>query len=151
MSRAMSGAPYRLISATPSPYARKVRIALAEKGLPFELVTEVPWDSSTTVPRHNPLEKLPVLLLPDGGSVYESSYILQWLELKHPEPPLLPPDPDGILAARRFEVLCDGICDAVVLTFFERQRDESRPERPLARPPAPQDRGRLGRDRAAAR
>lgn len=62
---------YRLISATPSPYARKVRIALAEKGLPFGLVTEVPWDSATTVPRHNPLEKLPVLLLPAGGSVYE--------------------------------------------------------------------------------
>lgn len=116
---------YRLISATPSPYARKVRIALAEKGLPFELVTEVPWDSATTVPRHNPLEKLPVLLLPAGGSVYESSYILQWLELKHPDPPLLPPDPDGVLAARRYEVLCDGICDAVVLTFFERQRDEA--------------------------
>lgn len=116
---------YRLISATPSPYARKVRIALAEKGLPFELVTEVPWDSATTVPRHNPLEKLPVLLLPAGGSVYESSYILQWLELKHPDPPLLPPDPDGVLAGRRYEVLCDGICDAVVLTFFERQRDEA--------------------------
>lgn len=113
---------YRLISATPSPYARKVRIALAEKGLPFELVTEVPWDATTTLPRHNPLEKLPVLLLPDGGSVYESSYILQWLELKHPETPLLPEGVDGILAARRYEVLCDGICDAMVLTFFERQR-----------------------------
>lgn len=113
---------YRLISATPSPYARKVRIALAEKGLPFELLTEVPWDSTTTLPRHNPLEKLPVLLLPDGGSVYESSYILQWLELKHPETPLLPDGIDGVLAARRYEVLCDGVCDAMVLTFFERQR-----------------------------
>ena len=30
----------KLLSATPSPYARKVRIALAEKGFPFELVTE---------------------------------------------------------------------------------------------------------------
>ena len=34
---------FKLISATPSPYARKVRIALAEKGIPFELQTEVPW------------------------------------------------------------------------------------------------------------
>ncbi len=115
---------YRLISATPSPYARKVRIALSEKGLPFELLTEVPWDSTTTLPRHNPLEKLPVLLLPDGGSVYESSYILQWLDLKHPEMPLLPDDVDGILAARKLEVLCDGVCDAMVLTFFERQRGD---------------------------
>ena len=32
----------KLLSATPSPYARKVRITLAEKGIPFELLTEVP-------------------------------------------------------------------------------------------------------------
>ena len=113
---------FKLISATPSPYARKVRIALAEKGLPFELLTEVPWDSTTSTPRYNPLEKLPVLLLPDGASVYESSYILQYLELKHPQPPLLPQDIDGKLAARKLEVLCDGVCDAVVLSLFENKR-----------------------------
>ena len=112
----------KLISATPSPYARKVRIALAEKGLPFELLTEVPWDDTTSTPKYNPLEKLPVLLLPDGGSVYESSYILQYLELKYPQPPLLPDDIDGKLAARKLEVLCDGVCDAVVLTLFEKMR-----------------------------
>ena len=113
---------FRLISATPSPYARKLRIALAEKGLPFELLTEVPWDSTTTTPRHNPLEKLPVLLLEDGSSVYESSYILQFLELKYPHVPLVPGDPDGWLAARKLEVLCDGVCDAVVLSLFEKMR-----------------------------
>lgn len=112
----------KLISATPSPYARKVRIALAEKGLPFELLTEVPWDNTTTTPRHNPLEKLPVLLLEDGSSVYESSYILQFLELKYPQVPLVPSDPDGWLAARKLEVLCDGVCDAVVLSLFEKMR-----------------------------
>ena len=113
---------FQLISATPSPYARKVRIALAEKGLPFELLTEVPWHATTSTPRYNPLEKLPVLLLPDGSSVYESSYILQYLELKYPQTPLLPDDIDGKLAARKLEVLCDGICDAVVLTLFEKMR-----------------------------
>ena len=120
---------FKLISATPSPYARKVRIALAEKGLPFELLTEVPWDSTTSTPRYNPLEKLPVLLLPDGASVYESSYILQYLELKHPQPPLLPEGIDGKLAARKLEVLCDGVCDAVVLSLFEKKRvDGGSPE-----------------------
>lgn len=114
----------KLISATPSPYARKVRIALAEKGLPFELMTEVPWHGTTSTPLYNPLEKLPVLILDDGNAVYESSYILQWLELKHPAPPLLPADADGILAARKLEVLCDGVCDAVVLSLFERMRKE---------------------------
>ena len=114
---------FKLISATPSPYARKVRIALAEKRIPFELITEVPWHSTTMTPQYNPLEKLPVLILEDGTSVYESSYILDWLELKYPQTPMLPNDVDGILAARKLDVLCNGVCDATVLTFFERLRD----------------------------
>ncbi|HEX2941393.1 MAG TPA: glutathione S-transferase N-terminal domain-containing protein [Rhodopila sp.] len=112
----------RLISASPSPYARKVRIALAEKGIPFTLQTEVPWDSSTETPRYNPLEKLPVLILDDGPAIYESRFILEYLEAKYPAPPLLPDDIDGKLAARQVEVLCDGICDACVLIFWERHR-----------------------------
>ena len=112
----------RLISATPSPYARKVRVALAEKGIAFELQTEVPWDSTTATPQYNPLEKLPVLIMPDGRAVYESHFILEFLEAKFPLPPLLPNDIDGKLAARQVEVLCDGVCDAFVLLFWERHR-----------------------------
>lgn len=113
----------KLISATPSPYARKVRIALAEKGIPFTLLTEVPWDRTSATPQYNPLEKLPVLLLEDGGSIYESHFILEWLEAKYPIPPLLPPDIDARLFARQIEVLADGICDALVALFWERHRD----------------------------
>jgi glutathione S-transferase len=114
---------YKLISATPSPYARKVRIALIEKGIPFEMQTEVPWHEATATPTYNPLEKLPVLVLPDGTGIYESRFILEWLEVKHPNPRLLPDTPEEILAARQVEVIADGICDAVVLLFFERQRE----------------------------
>lgn len=117
---------FRLISATPSPFSRKVRIALAEKGLPVELMTEVPWDGTTSTPQYNPLEKLPVLILEDGASVYDSSHILEFLELKYPEPPLLPRAADGILAAKRLDVLCNGVCDALVLLFFERMRGEAK-------------------------
>ncbi|MFZ4406246.1 MAG: glutathione S-transferase C-terminal domain-containing protein [Paracraurococcus sp.] len=112
----------QLISATPSPYARKVRIALAEKGIPFELVTEVPWNSTTATPQHNPLEKLPVLIFEDGSSVYESRYILEVIEAKWPEPPLVPAEIWPRLAARKVEVIADGVCDASVLLFWERHR-----------------------------
>ncbi|WP_431268814.1 glutathione S-transferase N-terminal domain-containing protein [Dankookia sp. P2] len=112
----------QLISATPSPYARKVRIALAEKGIPFELVTEVPWNSTTATPKHNPLEKLPVLIFEDGSSVYESRYILEVIEAKWPEPALVPADTWERLAARKIEVIVDGVCDALVLLFWERHR-----------------------------
>jgi glutathione S-transferase len=116
---------YRLISATPSPYARKVRIQLAEKGIPFELITEVPWDDDTQTPEHNPLEKLPVLICEDGETVYESRYINEWVEMKHPAPPLTPAGTDAILLAKRFEILSDGVCDACVLMFWEKARPEA--------------------------
>ena len=121
-SRTGGGRMMKLISATPSPYARKVRITLAEKGIPFELVTEVPWNSTTATPRYNPLEKLPVLILDDGRSVYESRYILEWIEAKHPTPPMLPDDLDERLFARQVEVVADGVCDACVMLFWERHR-----------------------------
>lgn len=120
----------RLISATPSPYARKIRIALAEKSLPFELQTEVPWNDGTSLPQHNPLEKLPVLITDDGTTLWESSYILEWLERKHPAPPLLPPDDDGILAHKRMDALATGVCDAFLLMFFERMRPTAHQSQP---------------------
>lgn len=124
---------YKLISATPSPFARKVRIALAEKGIPFELITEVPWDSATQTPKYNPLEKLPILLTQDGASVFDSRFILEWLEAYHPHPSLLPSDREERLAARQMEVLADGVCDAFVLYFFERQRGAQQSTEWLAR------------------
>lgn len=116
---------YKVISATPSPYARKVRIALAEKDIPFELLTEVPWNSDTATPRYNPLEKLPVLIVDEETSVYESRFILEWIEAKHPEPALIPAGIDARLDVKRLEILGDGICDACVLMFWERARAPS--------------------------
>jgi len=75
--------PLILISATPSPFARMNRIALALKDIPFELRNEIPWQSKyrsnpacrqslialpgeTQTPKYNPLEKLPILLFQDG-------------------------------------------------------------------------------------
>lgn len=55
-----------MISATPSPFARMNRIALHEKGIPFELQNEIPWHGTTETPKYNPLEKLPILLYPDS-------------------------------------------------------------------------------------
>ena len=117
---------YRLISATPSPYARKVRIQLAEKNIPFELITEVPWNDDTRTPEFNPLEKLPVLICDNGETVYESRYVNEWVEMQHPAPPLTPAAKDDVLLAKRFEILADGVCDACLLVFWERARDEDK-------------------------
>lgn len=124
----------KLISASPSPFARKVRIALAEKRIPYDLETEVPWNPDATVGRVNPLGKVPVLILDDGRSVYDSRLILEFLEAEYPDPPLFPADAKERFGARQIEVLADGVCDAVVLIVLERTR-----------PPAKQSRGWIER------
>ena len=112
----------KLISATPSPFARKVRVALMEKDIPFDLITVNPWNANERVHPHNPLGKIPVLITDTGKPIYESSYILDWLEVHFPEPALIPKDKEKALEAKYFQVVSDGICEAFVLLFIERLR-----------------------------
>lgn len=118
-----------LISASPSPFARKVRIALIEKGVDFDLRNEVPWHADTETPRYNPLEQLPILI-PDNDEepVYGSDFILDWIEVEYPEPKLLPVDKRAQLEVQRIQVLAEGVMDALVLSFFECQRDHPSPD-----------------------
>lgn len=120
-----------LVSATPSPYARKNRIALLEKGIPFELKTEIPWHSTTCTPQYNPLEKLPILIFSDGTPpIYESWYIQEYIVQKYKGmgPNLMPESVDDQLLVRQIQVLADGACDAVALAFFEVARGELKSE-----------------------
>lgn len=116
-----------LISATPSPYARKNRIALLEKGIPFELRSEIPWHSTTETPKYNPLEKLPILLFDDGRApIYESWYIQEYIVQKYrgAGPSLMPESLDEQLLVRQIQILADGACDAMGLAFFETARGQ---------------------------
>lgn len=97
-----------LISATPSPFARKVRIALMEKGVPFTLQNEVPWHHDTQTICYNPLEQLPVLIPDDAPPVFESSHIMEWIEWRYPAPPLLPAAPEAALEAKQVQVISEG-------------------------------------------
>lgn len=53
----------KLIASLTSPFVRKVRIVLAEKHIPYQLVVDIPWDAQTHVPEFNPLGKVPVLVV----------------------------------------------------------------------------------------
>lgn len=109
-----------------SPFARKIRIALAEKGVPVELQVDIPWDSDSQTSQYNPLRKLPILIKHNGTSVFGSQLILEWIEYEYPPPqhrPLYPQVKEREILAKQVEVLADGICDAAVLVFFEQQRE----------------------------
>ena len=70
-----------------------------------------------------------MLILEDGSSVFDSRFILEYLEAKFPTPALLPDSVDDRLAARQTEVIADGVCDACVLLFWERQRPPAQQSR----------------------
>jgi glutathione S-transferase len=110
----------KLIIATPSPFARKARIALLEKNLPHEVRVQNPWQSAIA---ENPLGKVPALVLDDGRVVHDSSVIVEYLETLGAPPALIPSDPAGRVTHRQIEALADGICDAVVLIVLERARE----------------------------
>jgi len=115
----------QLIIALPSPFARKVRIALIEKRIVFTTIVDNPWSTDCEVARHNPLGKVPTLILNDGRILYDSKVIVGFLETFSREPPLLPNDPYLRVEHRQVEALADSVCDAVVLIVLERARSPS--------------------------
>lgn len=115
----------QLIIARPSPFARKVRIVLKEKGLAYSETVDVPWTPGTAVPAHNPLGKVPVLIFADGRRLFDSRVIVEALELMHPQPRLIPQEPEARITTLQVEALADGICDAVVLMVLEAARLEA--------------------------
>ena len=113
----------KLLGSVPSPFTRKVRIVLAEKRVEcaFELVDVMAAD--TPVPRHNPLGKVPVLVLDDGATLYDSRVIAEFLDSVSPMGRLIPEDSRGRIAVRRWEALADGVIDAGILIRYERARE----------------------------
>jgi glutathione S-transferase len=115
----------KLLASLASPYTRKVRIVLAEKKIDcdMELVDVAPVDNP--VNRHNPLGKIPTLLLDDGTALYDSRVIVEFLDGKSPISRLIPDDLRDRVAVRRLEALADGVLDAGLLVRYESLRAEN--------------------------
>ncbi|HBR69525.1 MAG TPA: glutathione S-transferase [Rhodospirillaceae bacterium] len=83
------------------PYSRKVRVALAEKGLEFELKIEKVWERRTEFLALNPAGDVPVLIEQDGTILANSQVICEYLEEVYPETNLLGSDPVQRAETRR--------------------------------------------------
>ena len=113
----------KLIASLTSPFARKVRIFLAEKNLPYQIVVDVPWDDNTQVPSFNPLGKVPVLVInEEQHTLFDSRVIVEYLERLVPSPSLIPEAAEAFIRVKRQEALADGIADAAAAIFIERKR-----------------------------
>lgn len=89
-----------------SNYYNKVKLALLEKGLPFEEVTVMTKSSDPAVLAASPLGKIPFITT-DRGSLCESQAILDYIEAVHPEPPLVPADPFAAAKVRELVTFLD--------------------------------------------
>lgn len=112
----------KLIASLTSPYARKVRVVFMEKKIDYTLVEQSPWNAGNTVAEHNPLGKVPVLVLEDGTNLYDSRVIVEYLDSVSPVNRLIPEGNRQRIAVKRWEALTDGIDDAAATAFLERKR-----------------------------
>mgnify|MGYP002776353323 CR=1 FL=1 len=116
----------KLLYTVNSPYARKVRIVAAEKHIDIKLQEVVLADPDCPVKLYNPLGKVPVLVLPDNDSLYDSRVIAEYLDNRTPLAHLIPKDNTTKSAVRRWEALADGITDAAVAVMLEQRKPEQK-------------------------
>jgi glutathione S-transferase len=114
----------KLLSSLASPYTRKVRIVLAEKKIECDLEPVDVFPADNPVNAHNPLGKIPTLILDDGSALYDSRVIVEFLDGKSPISRLIPEDLRDRIAVRRWEALADGVLDAGLLVRYESLREE---------------------------
>jgi glutathione S-transferase len=115
----------KLIGSLTSPFVRKARIVLAEKKIEAELVVDSPWSEATSVPRYNPLGKVPVLVLDDDSTLFDSRVIVEYLDSVTPNNRLLPMPGRERIRIKRWEALADGVCDAAATALLESRRPEN--------------------------
>lgn len=116
----------KLFISPASPYARKVRVLIREKGA-TALVTEVvaaPLADPQELHAANPLGKVPALILRDGTAIFDSPVICDYLNVTLEGPDFIPSAHHERWRATRLEAIGDGICDAAVAMVFERARPE---------------------------
>lgn len=103
-----------------SPYTRRVAIALELLELPYEQENLSVFVTPEPVEEHNPLVRIPTLLLEDGEPVFESGAILDALDhMVPPERRLVPSESKARRDVLRVTALATGVMDKAVWAFYE--------------------------------
>ena len=110
-----------LRSSPPSPFGRKVKLAMSILGLDSQVTIEKadPTDAGDSIRKQNPLGKIPALIVEDGTVLYDSPVILEYLDHRTGGGKILPQEPNARFAALTLQALCDGILDACILLVYE--------------------------------
>ena len=90
------------------PASRKVRLALGEKKLDFQMKVENTWERRPEFLAMNPAGEVPVLIEDGVGALADGAAICEYLDEVYPEPPLLGREPAARAEARRLVAWFDG-------------------------------------------
>ena len=129
----------KLIGSLASPFVRKVRVVMAEKKLDYEFVLEDVWSPATTISQSNPLGKVPCLIMEDGGAMFDSRVIVEYLDTMSPVGKIIPQGGRERASIKVWEALADGVAEAGILVRLERtqrpaeRQSEAWVERQLAK------------------
>jgi glutathione S-transferase len=111
----------KVLGINASPYVRKVRVALAEKGIAYDLDPVIPVNVSDEYRKMSPLGKIPAFQ--DGErTLCDSSIICAYLERTKPQPALYPSDAYDYARALWFEEYADTALAGVIgpKIFFQK-------------------------------
>jgi glutathione S-transferase len=111
----------KLMSASASPFGRKVKIAASMKGLDgrIELLTTDTNKGDDALNKINPLGKIPCLITDAGEAVYDSHVICEYLDSLAPSPLLFPKSGPERIRTLTLGSLADGILEAALLLVYE--------------------------------
>ena len=110
-----------LRSTPPSPFGRKVKLAASVLDLSGDIKVEPadPNDANDSIRQQNALGKIPTLVLEDGGTLFDSRVIVEYLDHRAGGGKIIPQDPKARFAALRLQALADGMTDAQILLLYE--------------------------------
>src|SRR5436305_11363629 len=110
-----------LRTAPASPFGRKVVIAASVLGLDRDIRIERAdtMDPADTMRQQNPLGKIPILILDDGTTLFDSRVIAEYLDHRAGGSRIIPAAPAARFGALRLQALCDGLMDASLLQVYE--------------------------------
>jgi len=120
----------QLIYSTTSPYARKARMLIIEKGLVdhFEYYQVNTLQDAEFIRGVNPLGKIPALVLSDGEVLYDSPVICEFIDLLDHSTLLIPAEKQSRFEVLTNQALADGLLDAVIaIVAFKKHSGEELP------------------------
>jgi glutathione S-transferase len=110
-----------------SPFGWKVRLVMAEKKVPHEVLVPENKSESAAFGKLNPFRLTPVLELEDGRTIYESTIINEYLEEAYPNPAMLPKDTYERARIRMLEDTTDQYFNQSLREFRAAQYDYAPP------------------------